>query len=66
MSMIKAGFFVALMAIAGGGAAMAVQPAQAAAPCELNACVTSTGNCDMTDIPANCRETTGGCQSSPC
>ena len=36
--------------------------------CEYNGCDLSSGNCDLTDVPLNCQETSAveGCVSSGC
>ena len=58
-----------LLCIASGAVmalALQVSTATAQSPCEMDACRTSTGNCDMTDIQASCAETTSGCKSRAC
>jgi hypothetical protein len=40
--------------------------AYAVVGCELNACRSAVGDCDLTDMHISCKETTGGCETIPC
>lgn len=65
-AMRRAVMLVAAGLLGSTAAALAVPANAEAFSCELNACFTNTGNCDLTDIAVSCRETAGGCQSTSC
>jgi hypothetical protein len=57
-----------LAVLVGIGAALSISARSAAAfvGCEMNACFTAQGNCDLTDYSVACKETLGGCQTTTC
>jgi len=59
-----------LVAIAGAliGISLSARPAAAVQECEKNVCLVNTGNCDVSLLSYNCKETTGGygCSMSYC
>ncbi len=50
------------------GASVAALPVVATPECEKNVCILATGNCDVSLLSYNCKETTGGygCAMSAC